>query len=128
MKAHEALSALEAGEKIRRKDWDKNQYLYLNEDNFVKDQNGHKFVDVYGKSKLTMILDDNWEIYDDRKEIPEQLNYLKDLYKQYQEKDFCKVLQCNNCPLEIRLKDNTSICTTLDKILNRINKEFKLNK
>lgn len=73
MKVYEAMKALGEGKKIKKRNWEHDAYLVIDEDLDILDEEGNEF--EFGFINLN---DDDWEIVDEREEA-DQL--LKDLYK-----------------------------------------------
>ena len=69
MKTWEAVKALEEGRKVRRRGWNEDWYVLM-------DENGD-FLDDCGTIYEFGSNSDDWEIYDDRYDVSQQL---KDLY------------------------------------------------
>lgn len=72
MKFWEAIKALEEGKKVRRAYWEKDVYIHIDHDNILKDNSNHP-QDLY---YIPNDDDNDWEIYDDRKEAPYVLRKL----------------------------------------------------
>lgn len=64
MKFWEAMKALEEGKKVRRSYWEKDNYIYIDSDNILRD-NYDDPQDLYYIPND----DDDWEIYEGKKEI-----------------------------------------------------------
>ena len=73
MKFWEAMKAIEEGKKVKSKYWDSDEFIHI-EDGKIIDQLGDEFGVIY--------IDDNWEIYVEKKEVDarfkEFYHYLKD--------------------------------------------------
>lgn len=65
MKFWEAIKCLEEGKKITRTYWEKDAYIYIDDDNILRD-NYNTAQDLY------YIPNDNddWEVYEEKKEAP----------------------------------------------------------
>ena len=71
----EAMKALEEGKRVRRRDWGKYHYIYLEK---IEDEEvGYVLKDEDGDYFLHYIdLDNKWEVYDDREDCPKVLRDL----------------------------------------------------
>lgn len=77
MKFWEAMKAMQEGKKVRRSGWyDKDDYLYIDEDTYIRDKYGN-YTQICSLGET-----DNWEIYEEKKEVDprfkEFYQYLKD--------------------------------------------------
>lgn len=74
MKFWEAMKAMEEGKKVRKVNWEDEAYIYINENSEIRDNE-----DFY---PALYCINEEWEIYDDRKEVDprfkEFYHYLKD--------------------------------------------------
>lgn len=77
MKLYEAMEKMYEGEKIRRKDWYENCYIYLNNDDVIVDERENKFY-------ITNVGGD-WEVVEEVEEVEEgrkdTLEVFKELYR-----------------------------------------------
>ena len=64
MKTWEVVRCLEEGMKVRKKNWSKEMYIYFKDG---------ELVDECGIFYNFSLKPDNWEIYDDRKECPDDI-------------------------------------------------------
>ena len=71
MKLYEAMEKMYEGEKIRRKDWYENCYIYLNNDDVIVDERENKFY-------ITNVGGD-WEVVKEGRK--ETLKVFKELYR-----------------------------------------------
>lgn len=71
MKLHEAMEKMYEGEKIRRKDWYENCYIYLNNDDIIVDERENKFY-------ITSVGGD-WEVVEEGRK--DTLKVFKELYR-----------------------------------------------
>ena len=69
MKFWEAMKHLEEGKKVRRTIWEENEYLYVDENHDIKDEEGYHF-------ELCTTGKDDWEVYEPKKEVDEKLKLL----------------------------------------------------
>jgi hypothetical protein len=105
MKFWEAVREMQDGKKIRRKIWDGGDYICM--------ENG-ELIDEQGKQYLISYVydDDEWEIYDDRKDISKVLKVLA--------KELENVLS-NTCmiltPNEVEM---------LKEVLSELNEKYKI--
>ena len=124
MKIWEALEELKKGKKIRIAHWPKHSFLFFKDNKTI-------FSSYFGREAAIRInMDDDWEIYDDREEVPKHMEWLKELYAKYSYGDICANVdnECEDCPLGIYLKkEEANMCETLKNMLNRINNNFKLD-
>lgn len=113
---------------------------YYNED--LKHHNGLSEWDVVevftsDSSSIPEMLDNKHQLLhiwkreeDNRKEIPSQMDYLKDLYiilhRQYGRKIPCIEFICSECPLNTN--DNECLEIKIRKELEKVNKEWKLDR
>lgn len=81
MKAWEILKALEDGKKMKPISWNKNHYVWMDEDFTIYDRNNHE-MDLH----KTLYSYDEWEVYN--KEANEMLNKFKDLRSKKKQNDF----------------------------------------
>lgn len=62
----EAMQAVLAGERVRRKNWDESRYIMLDDSNRIVDEKG-KFTNmahpIVGAGAMEAILGEEWEIY-----------------------------------------------------------------
>lgn len=106
MNTWEAIKLLQEGKKIREKRWDPNKYIYKVGKNIYNENKQLCYLAIKG--------DEEWELYDDRKEAPQEI---KDLYK-----------AINNIKSNGILSNKTYI-TLLDlqSALNTLNKKYKID-
>ena len=121
MKLWEAMKALEEGKKIRKDNWDLGEYVYKNEyGNYITNE-GIYFDIIRGAN------DNNWEIYNDRKEC---LEIFKELYEvlnrayvvHYNGEDYDEYDEY------IIESDDTDYINRLHYQLKEMNKHYKLDK
>ena len=77
MKFEEILPAVRAGKKIRRNNWCKDDYIYINSNGVFEDQNGHH--PAIFLNRLCDLEADAWEI------VKETKKYLNDLDAKHHE-------------------------------------------
>lgn len=123
MNAYEVTKALMEGKKVRDVDWIKDRYIYLKNANTIIDDEGNESV------ALLRLFDREWEIYDERKDIPEQFDWLKS-FSDMHTTGKCKFdikEGCNKCPLSEQTQvTQWSICTTISGMAKELNKKYKL--
>lgn len=90
----EAFKALEQGKKITRKNWGRKEYLYLDENGYIRNEKGNFYTPTGGINVTTK---DNWEVSE----------YISDTDLEFRGKLlaiylFCKStgVDCNACPLD----------------------------
>ena len=123
MKYWEAIKCLEEGKKVRHMSWHDDNYLYTDSRGVVRKNIGGVSC-IY---KEVIDVDSKWELYDDRKEVPQ---IVKDLYKSlemYSDENICdKYETCGSCPFW-----GYDFCGDITKLweeLQKMNKEYKLDK
>lgn len=128
MKLWEALRLLEEGNKIKRSCWSENDYIYKNkETNEYERSVGHGF--IYNLPELNC---GDWEIYDEREELPERFGrVLKELYKINESP--CENEDCGDCPFNMDIKlsgvrGTSTACDVLADLLYEMNEKYKLDK
>lgn len=124
----EAIKLMLEGKKITRAEWQEGNYLYMDEYGIIKDEEDEEM-------DLNYFPIESWEEYieDNRKDVPKQMKYLKDIWnmifdKTGHSKAPCEDIEnCNNCPL---MEENTGNCYDyyIADILKNINKNWKLDK
>lgn len=117
MRGIEVLRALEHGKKVRVTDWVDGHYAYL-KDNMVIDDEGKESL------ALLKLYEKEWEIYDERKELPKQLEWLKSFYYMHitDECDLEIEDHCEGCPLH-----NKTFCETITEMAKELNEEYKID-
>ena len=118
MKFWEAMKSLEEGKKVRHISWYDAHYLYIDNCGIVRHSIGGE------EYKEVVDMHSEWELYDDRKEVPK---IFKDLYKLINEIEGMKW----NDDVYIQWVDSNykeNYVTPLYKQLSKINKEYKLDK
>lgn len=88
MTFYEALKALNEGKKIRKKWWYKCDYIWLDENNTLKDKNGSK---TYVSLRFDFKTNNEWEIYEETILDEEEKKYLSDVLRPFK-KSFSKIL------------------------------------
>ncbi len=124
----EGIKLMLEGKKITHIEWGQGYYLYIDEHGVIKSENDTE-------TDLNFYSEGGWKEYieDNRKEVPEQMEYLKDIWnmifdKTGHSKAPCEDIEnCNNCPL---MEENTGNCYDyyIADILKNINKNWKLDK
>lgn len=117
MRGIEVLKALEYGKKVRVIDWVDGHYVYL-ENNIVIDDEGKESI------ALLKLYEKEWELYDGRKKLPKQLEWLKSFYNMHitDECDLEIEDHCQGCPLH-----NQTFCKSITEMAKELNKEYKLD-
>lgn len=116
MNDFEVVEHLKNGGKAKHKNWRNGFYVYYDfDDSVIRDEND---------SEYKIALCDNlefpkWEVYDDRKELPKGMEFLKDMLWDGK-KVTCYGVECKTCIF----KDFN--CTTLREALRNYRKEYKL--
>lgn len=127
MKLWEAIKAMEEGKKITHPTFEYYifDYLYLNvETEHITNSNGKAF-DINGMDAIN----DKWELYDDRKEVPDRFKWMKEMYKTYKD-DCVGHCPCKGCMIERDIKingRNSDLCCVISAISEQLNKEYKLD-
>lgn len=119
MKLWEAIKFMEDGKKVTHTTFKyfNFNYLYMNkETEHITTSNDDTF-DINGMDGVN----DNWELYDDRKELPEKLKWVKDAYH-FLNGDSCNSFDCPNCELY-----TIDICQDLNNELDKLNMDYKLD-
>ena len=102
MKFEEVLPALREGKKIRRNNWCKDGYIYINSNGEFENQSGKHPAIIL--NRLDDLEADNWEIVKEKKKIK-----LRDLtverYIKWKDKN-CKKYGCDECPFRYIYCDN----------------------
>lgn len=117
MKFWEAMKCLEEGKKVRVKYWSNNGYIMMNSSGYIIDEKG-RIVNINNT-------EDEWELYDDRKECSE---CYKELYRAVM-----KVFDVDEGDdglfdeFDVDMTGSNSL-GNMYVILNDLNKEYKLDK
>lgn len=89
----EAMQAVLAGERVRRKNWDESRYIMLDASNRIVDEKG-KFTNmahpIVGAGAMEAILGEEWEIYNVGNTLTFRGKVL-DIVK------YCECHHCGNC-------------------------------
>lgn len=126
MNKKEAYKLLIDGKKVTKQGWVDTQYLYMNgEGNILNRNDCNEYLNDYNN--------EGWEEYieDNRKEIPKQIKYLKELWNVlFDEIGSSKVIcedieKCSDCPCSYK---GGCYQGDIRNMLITINKEWKLNK
>lgn len=126
MKTWEAMKALEEGKKVRHVYWEQDKYIVID---FTSAYN--HIVDEKGNLSCINETNDEWEIYDDRKNVP---LVWRMMYKKIVElAEFidgetstgylCNKGECHDCPFAM-------LCDLYDDLseeLERLNRLYKLD-
>ena len=116
MKCWEAMKCLEEGKRVRRKDWLESSYICLSREKNVVDKGGYDY-------EIGNQFDDNWEIYDDREDCPQEF------------KDLWKAFQATHCSNKDEIEDFwacvpfsfITMHQEMERLLNEMNKDYKLD-
>ena len=126
MNKKDAYKMLLDGKKITKERWNDGYYIYMNEVGNIYNKNGSN---IY----LNDYDDKGWVEYveDNRKEVPRQMDYLKELYRILYRKNGdirvpCYGLNCDKCPLKVY--DGDCLQIKMRTELEKVNKEWKLDK
>ena len=105
MKFWEAVREMQDGKKIRRKTWDDGDYIYMNYGELIDERDKQYSINY-------VFNDDEWEIYDERKDASE---ILKALAKELKTalSDTCMILT----PNEVKM---------LKEVLSELNEKYKI--
>ena len=122
MKLYEAMEKMYEGEKIRRKDWYENCYIYLNNDDVIVDERENKFY-------ITNVGGD-WEVVEEVEMIEEgredTLEVFKELYKAVNEIQDLHIY--DNIILKfIEQNDYRYVIDELKVLLDMMNNVYKLD-
>ena len=123
MRLYEAMEKMYEGEKIRRKDWYENCYIYLNNDDIIVDERENKFY-------ITNVGGD-WEVVEEVEMIEEgredTLEVFKELYKAVNEIQDLHIY--DNIILKfIEQNDYRYVIDELKVLLDMMNNVYKLDK
>ena len=123
MKLYEAMEKMYEGEKIRRKDWYENCYIYLNNDDVIVDERENKFY-------ITNVGGD-WEVVEEVEMIEEgrkdALEVFKELYRTVNEIQDLHIY--DNIILKfIEQNDYRYVIDELKVLLDMMNNVYKLDK
>lgn len=80
MTIEEAMKALKEGKKVRREDWKPNSYIWLDEENMLKDDNNKLTSFVCDCDSM---LNDTWEIVEEPILDKEEKRYLKSFLRPF---------------------------------------------
>jgi hypothetical protein len=119
MKTWEAIKALEEGKKVRKRDWNKNWYVFMNEDGDYIDECDC----VYGFDHKC----EDWELCDDRYDVDKEL---KTLYLLLEEFYNCGINEYDEY-LEMAIGKDEDYTDYMFKLLSQLklmNKYYKLDK
>ena len=122
MKLYEAMEKMYEGEKIRRKDWYENCYIYLNNDDVIVDERENKFY-------ITNVGGD-WEVVEEVEMIEEgrkdALEVFKELYRTVNEIQDLHIY--DNIILKfIEQNDYRYVIDELKVLLDMMNNVYKLD-
>ena len=122
MRLYEAMEKMYEGEKIRRKDWYENCYIYLNNDDVIVDERENKFY-------ITNVGGD-WEVVEEVEMIEEgredTLEVFKELYKAVNEIQDLHIY--DNIILKfIEQNDYRYVIDELKVLLDMMNNVYKLD-
>lgn len=123
MKLYEAIEKMYEGEKIRRKDWYENCYIYLNNDDVIVDERENKFY-------ITNVGGD-WEVVEEVEMVEEgrkeTLEVFKELYRTVNEIQDLHIY--DNIILKfIEQNDYRYVIDELKVLLDMMNNVYKLDK
>lgn len=124
----EAIKLMLDGKKVTHDDWKKESYIYIDKNGTIKDECNEEM-------NLNFFPVEGWKEYieDNRKEVPEQMEHLKDIWNMiFDEVGHSKapcysIESCDNCPL---IEEDTGNCYDyyIADILKKINKNWKLDR
>lgn len=80
MTIEEAIKVMKEGKKVRREDWKPNSYIWLDEENMLKDDNNKLTSFVFDCDSM---LNDTWEIFEEPVLDKQEKKYLKNFLKPY---------------------------------------------
>lgn len=120
MKLWEALKLLDEGKKVRRKTWDRIDYLYKEDDEIKKNLSRNLVLEL---ADLTYV---DWEEYDNRKELPEQLKWVKDAKEFFTSDEDCVEYDCAKCLMRNKLNNGRTICSQLDECIRDLSLIYKI--
>ena len=120
----EAMMLIKEGNKVRMKHWEKDEYIYSNDNNEVCWSNGN-IVEIIPSAG-------EWELYDDRKyahpfwrKLYKSINYLgPDYQRMLDSLDDCNGDGCDSCAFRRLCKMYDDMFMTLEYF----NSEYKLDK
>ena len=115
----QALEALDKNKKIMVKIGETEEIFYKDREGKIKNDNGFIFIPDFSKE---------YEIYDERKDLPETLEFLKIAKKVLTRKctEMAQTNDCEACPLSGKTK-NRFYCNQMIYMLEDIEQLFKLN-
>lgn len=116
MKLHEAMEKMYEGEKIRRKDWYENCYIYLNNDDIIVDERENKFY-------ITNVGGD-WEVVEEERK--DTLKVFKELYRAVNEIQDLHIYD-NIIIKYIENNDYRYMIDELKMLLDMMNNVYKLD-
>ena len=123
MKFWQAMKALEEGKKVRRRNWEHGEYIEWEDcdiNNNVTDEKGI----VFELSTLYCVDDNEWEIYDDRKDCPK---VFKDLWKAFQATMNSNIVVVEAFWNEVPFSFIT-MHQEMERLLKEMNDDYKLDK
>ena len=97
MKYWEAMKSIDEGKKVRHKSWADGCFIYKDDLGNVVCADGEFYGEIFNYS----FNDCHWEIYDDRKEVPQSLKNLFNALKDYLYDDFSCALEINDLANEL---------------------------
>ena len=115
----QALEALDKNKKIMVKIGETEEIFYKDREGKIKNDNGFIFIPDFSKE---------YKIYDERKELPETLEFLKMAKKVLTSKciEMVQTNDCEICPLSGKTK-NRFYCNQMIYMLADIEESFKLD-
>ena len=122
MRCWQAIKALEEGKKVRRKEWGQEAYIeWRNQDisNVITDEEGQPY-----ELGILYCTDDNeWELYDDRKDCPK---VFKDLWKVFQATQNDNIVAVEKFWADVPFSFIT-LHQEMERLLNEMNQDYKLD-
>lgn len=118
MKLWEALRIMEDGGKVTHQDWKADEYITSNGFGDIVDEDGV----VFHLTCTHCLMDDGWEVFDERHEASEQLKNLYKAVKSIRHKiypEYSHLMHDHLCLVDC--------IYDLSDILDRINKDYKLD-
>jgi hypothetical protein len=119
MKLWEAMKALEEGKKVRKQNWNRYEYIFIDKTGRIADETGSTY--EINRSN------EGWELYDEREyvdELTKELyNIVSKMYKVGYNTSYDEYIDT----IDAEEQDDTDYLTKLYRQLQHMNKTYKLD-